>query len=107
FDEKSSKSKDREDSRTRYKSKPSRNLAMALSEYAPGSSIVMDGKVFKSGGVALNWQIPDDDAGIVENQLFRTAWKCKTCGQVGVSGIEYTRECYSCKNDIHEQNEIK
>lgn len=38
--------RDREDNVSRYKGLPSRNLAIAIREYAPGAEIVLDGRVF-------------------------------------------------------------
>ena len=37
---------------------PSRQMEIAIREYAPGAEIVMDGRVYQSGGVTLNWHIP-------------------------------------------------
>ena len=36
---------------------PSRQMEMAIREYAPGAEIVMDGRVYESGGVTLNWHL--------------------------------------------------
>src|SRR5690606_21166003 len=45
--------KDREDNISRHKGLPSRNLAIAIREYAPGAERVLDGRVFRSAGVSL------------------------------------------------------
>jgi len=62
---------------------PTRNLPIALSEYAPGSGVVIDGKVHISRGVTLNWkyQPQPDDTG-TEIQALRQAARCRTCGAI-------------------------
>lgn len=95
-------SEEREDNRQRYKEKPSRNLAMALREYAPGADVVLDGLVYKSEGLLLNWHLPDDDAGVVENQKIRQAWRCGTCGSSGVATSAFNNHCTNCGNSINQ-----
>lgn len=73
--------RDREDNVSRYKGLPSRNLAIAIREYAPGAEIVLDGRVFKSAGVSLHWQNLNLDTN--EAQKIDTAWRCSACGQSG------------------------
>jgi DEAD/DEAH box helicase domain-containing protein len=73
--------KDREDNISRYKNLPSRNLAIAIREYAPGADIVLDGRVFRSAGVSLHWHNLAEDAN--EAQKFHLAWRCKHCGELG------------------------
>jgi DEAD/DEAH box helicase domain-containing protein len=102
---KQSKKDDREDNLSIYKEKPSRNLAMALSEYAPGSQVVLDGKVFKSEGITLNWHIPNDQVS-GENQKFLTAWRCRKCGNMDVSGMQFSGRCTNstCNNWIDDKD---
>lgn len=90
----------KEDNLLNYKAKPSRNLAMALREYAPGADVVLDGLVYKSEGISLNWHIPDDDAGIVENQKIRQAWRCTTCGSSDTASSAFNNECSNCGSHI-------
>lgn len=71
---------DREDNISRYKGLPSRNLAVAIREYAPGSEIVIDGRVFRSAGVSLHWH---NLGGGNEAQRMDIAWRCHLCGEVG------------------------
>ena len=70
----------RDDSRIQLHGKPSRDVSVALSEYAPGAEIVLDGRVYLSQGITLNWHNPNDD--VKETQLLRTAWRCTKCGHV-------------------------
>ncbi|WP_334552226.1 DEAD/DEAH box helicase [Vibrio scophthalmi] len=75
-------SKEREDNVSRFRGLPSRNLAVAIREYSPGSEIVLDGRVFRSGGVTLHWHNVSEQAGN-EAQKFDLAWRCDCCGQTG------------------------
>jgi len=62
---------------------PSRQMEMAIREYAPGAEIVMDGRVYESGGVTLNWHIPPSVENVNEVQSLRYAWRCRACGATG------------------------
>lgn len=73
--------RDREDNVARYKGLPSRNLAIAIREYAPGAEIVLDGRVFRSAGVSLHWHNLSLDT--KEAQKMDVAWRCDSCGQSG------------------------
>jgi DEAD/DEAH box helicase domain-containing protein len=74
--------KSREDNVSLLRDMPSRNLAVAIREYAPGTEIVLDGRVFKSKGISLAWHnIHSSDA--KEAQKFDLAWRCVHCGQNG------------------------
>ena len=77
----SSPDRGREEAFGRRSGYPSRQLEMAIREYAPGSEVVIDGRVFESGGVTLHWHLPPDaDAGgINETQAIRYAWRCREC----------------------------
>lgn len=46
---------------------PSRNADIAICEYAPGAEVVIDGLVWRSAGVALNWQRPAHEDAVREN----------------------------------------
>lgn len=89
---KNKKSSEREDNLLRYKEKPSRGVAMALSEYAPGAQVVLDGRVYKSEGVTLNWHMPEDQ-GPTETQKISIAWRCWRCGTMDVSGAKFKGKC--------------
>jgi DEAD/DEAH box helicase domain-containing protein len=126
---------DREDNVSRYKGLPSRNLAIAIREYAPGAEIVLDGRVFRSAGVSLQWHNINADSN--EAQKMDTAWRCNKCGELGyeenliktnellctnrlcqeVIGVEHTRQVLqpagfvtdayeTASNDIHHQKFI-
>lgn len=67
----------REDNRAKRSGFPSRNLAIAIRDYAPGTDTVLDGRVYRSGGVTLNWQIPAAMDASPEIQNLRWVWLCK------------------------------
>ncbi|WP_375446103.1 DEAD/DEAH box helicase [uncultured Fibrella sp.] len=96
--------KQREDNRSRIKDKPSRDIAIALNEYAPGAEIVLDGKVYTSKGITLNWHNPND--GVREEQLLQTAWHCHRCGASGVAKTGFNNRCTSCDKPISSDNSL-
>ncbi len=95
----------REDNRYRRRELASRDLMTALREYAPGSEVVMDGLVYRSAGVTLNWHIPADMQEAHEIQNIRHAWRCKHCGASGSShSLEAARHCEACGTSIAREN---
>ena len=52
---------ERDDNRFWLYNLPSRDLATAIREYAPGADVVMDGRVYKSAGIELSWKIPQTE----------------------------------------------
>lgn len=89
--------RDREDNVTRYKGLPSRNLAIAIREYAPGAEIVMDGRVFRSAGVSLHWHnLRGADS--KEAQKMDIAWRCDVCGALGYEEGVVKKEELICTN---------
>jgi DEAD/DEAH box helicase domain-containing protein len=73
----------REDNRAKRAGYPSRNLAIAIRDYAPGTDTVLDGRVYRSDGVTLNWQMPAEMDGSPEIQNLRWVWRCMSCGSSG------------------------
>ncbi|MGL4964042.1 MAG: DEAD/DEAH box helicase [Inquilinus sp.] len=59
---------------------PQRSLDLAIREYAPGSEVVLDGLVYKSAGVTLNWKRPANEENVAEVQSLRYLWRCAACG---------------------------
>lgn len=85
----------REDNRAQRAGFPSRNLAVALRDYAPGGDTVLDGRVYTAGGITLNWHLPADASAASEVQSLRWLWRCRACGESGTSPIRLER-CRSC-----------
>lgn len=79
---KKAKQEEREDNVSLNRGMPSRNLAVAIREYAPGTEIVLDGRVHKTAGISLGWQKVHAE-GAKETQKFDVAWHCSSCGQTG------------------------
>lgn len=95
------KKQEREDNPYRRRELASRDLMTALREYAPGSEVVIDGLVYRSAGVTLNWHIPADQLEVREIQDIRYAWRCRHCG---ASGSSHSRQaastCEACGKEI-------
>lgn len=94
--QKKQKDQEREDNRMLKRDLPSRDAVTALREYAPGSDVVIDGHVYRSAGVTLNWHAPAS-FDVKQIQSIRHAWRCSHCG---ASGTEISYEghdrCEAC-----------
>ncbi|WP_180160481.1 DEAD/DEAH box helicase [Acinetobacter sp. YH12054] len=89
---------DREDNLSRVKGLPSRNIAIAIREYAPGAEVIVDGRVYTSRGISLAWQNIHNEHD-KKPQKFDYAWMCHHCGQTGLtSGILLNEEQLICTN---------
>lgn len=96
---------DREDNRARYRSLASRDRITGLREYAPGAELVMDGLVYKSAGITLNWHAPASEENAKELQLLKKAWYCTQCGTNDSAinpGLEIN--CQECGAPIGSEN---
>lgn len=99
----------REDSVFNNKELPSRGLSIAIREYAPGSQIVIDGRVYRSAGVSLQWHAAGQ---VNEAQKFDIAWRCANCGALGVKENAYANSselvCSHCGSavPISEQRNV-
>ncbi|MBF0186104.1 MAG: DEAD/DEAH box helicase [Magnetococcales bacterium] len=89
----------REDNRSSYNGYPSRNLAIAIRDYAPGSDTVVDGRVYRSDGITLNWQLPAAAEAMPEIQDLRWIWRCRECGN---NGTRHTmpEQCPHCTGEL-------
>ncbi len=96
----------REDSFAIRRGYPSRDLATAIREYAPGAEVILDGRVYRSDGVTLNWHLPPGDQEVHEVQAFRWVWHCKSCGATGTRPSRVStcpaRDCLSQNLVQHE-----
>ena len=89
---------EREDNRSRRAGFPSRDLAIAIRDYAPGTDTVLDGRVYRSSGVTLNWQIPAEVEAAPEIQSLQWVWQCKRCGHNGTR-LTLPEHCPYCGKD--------
>ena len=94
----------REDNRFRRRELPSRDTVTALREYAPGASVVIDGLVYESAGITLNWHAPATVDEVNELQNIRQAWRCGHCGSSGTSVLASPlNHCLECGEQlVHE-----
>ena len=97
---------EREDSIGRRMGHPSRQMEVAIREYAPGAEVVMDGRVYESGGVTLNWHLPSgvDDAN--EVQALRYVWRCRQCGSTGDSHSS-PDHCPQCDGSVESRKYLE
>lgn len=84
--------------RGRRREYSSRDLPMAIREYAPGNSVVLDGMRYPVGGLTLNWKLPAADDPRPEVQSLQRAWRCRVCGAAGVDR-EAPASCRECGHD--------
>ena len=102
----SSTTVDREDNMNRARGLPSRDAVSALREYAPGATIVIDGVVYESAGVSLNWHLPASLESANELQSIRIAWRCRACGAAGSvsNGSLVEQVCNKCGQQIESKD---
>ena len=91
----------RDDNRFQRLDLASRDLVTALREYAPGSEIVMDGLVYRSAGITLNWHIPATQQDARESQAIKFAWRCRQCGASGTThSLQLAATCDACGSAV-------
>ena len=78
---------------------PSRTLDIAIRDYAPGAEVVVNGLVYSSAGVTLNWRRPADDAKASEIQSIKVFWTCVACGAADCSHVA-PLQCPTCRSAI-------
>ncbi|MGF1760083.1 DEAD/DEAH box helicase [Photobacterium sagamiensis] len=78
---------------------PSRDLSVAIRDYAPGSEVVLDGRVYQSNGVILNWHSPASADQVSEIQSLLWAWRCNHCGASGIDR-NMPHQCQCCKKEL-------
>ncbi len=97
------------DARARLTGLASRDLPMAIREYAPGSSLVLDRRSYRSKGVRLAWKIPPSakQNDTKEIQALRKAWHCRACGAAGTAQVNASVDvCPGCGEAIARQIEL-
>ncbi|TPL71382.1 DEAD/DEAH box helicase [Mesorhizobium sp. B2-3-15] len=75
---------------------PKRPLDIAIRDYAPGSETVVDGQVYRVGGVTLNWHRPSSEQGVREIQALRWATRCAHCGDSWTGAGSWPEQCRTC-----------
>lgn len=85
---------------------PQRSLDLAIRDYAPGADVVLDGLVYRSAGVTLNWKRPASEENVAEVQSLRFCWRCATCGASDVSRSASPDICPFCGDGRPESEEF-
>lgn len=93
------KTRERDDDRRRTREAPSRSLDVALREYAPGAEVVIDGQVYRCGGVTLNWKRPASEDEVSETQDLGWSARCSSCGEVWTGRGRFPEDCPACGQD--------
>nr|WP_246748148.1 DEAD/DEAH box helicase [Methylobacterium sp. SD274] len=81
--------------RFRRRGYPTRNLDLAIRDYAPGAEVVVDGLVYASAGVTLNWQRPAAANAVAEVQSLKWFWECGHCGTADTTRL-FPEQCAAC-----------
>ena len=85
---------------------PSRRLELAIREYAPGTDVTIDGRVYESGGVTLNWHLPPNVEHVNEPQAIGYVWHCRSCGATG-EGRSLPSECGNCLGSVEHRKYLQ
>lgn len=89
----------------RFADLPSRDRVTGLREYAPGAELVIDGLVYRSAGITLNWHVPATEDKAKETQLFKTAWYCRSCGaSTSAVVLDQHPSCDECGAEIASED---
>ncbi|MFI3157881.1 MAG: DUF1998 domain-containing protein [Methylococcaceae bacterium] len=93
----------REDNLSRIREKPTRDLSIAIREYAPGCDIVLNGLAYRSAGLSLSWHSPESGAN--ETQKLITAWRCDHCGAIdnALSSVS-SSVCSNCREPLKSEH---
>ena len=97
---------DRDEALGRRLGYPSRQMEIAIREYAPGAEVVMDGRVYQSGGVTLNWHIPPGVESVNEVQALRHVWRCRGCGATDDAHSPPDR-CPQCDGEVEPKKYLE
>lgn len=90
---------------------PERDIAIAISDYAPGRFVTIDKKIYKSGGIYANPR----PKGYSENQAeyyfsnseyYKDIMVCTECNWFGASGEQYDK-CPYCHSNIEPRKMLR
>lgn len=87
----------------------SRNLDQAMRDYAPGADVVIDGLVYRSAGVTLNWKRPAGDSDSRDIQSLGFVWHCQACGAAGTlhGRVEECPECGATGETLRQHEYLR
>jgi DEAD/DEAH box helicase domain-containing protein len=86
-----------------FESLPSRDLPTALREYAPGSDVVLNGKVYRSGGVQLGKVLSSGSELKNDTHHLPFYWHCHKCG-AGATQHTWPKACSHCNAELKGEN---
>jgi ATP-dependent helicase YprA (DUF1998 family) len=78
---------------------PTRHLATAIREYAPGASVTLNGMVYDSEGLVLAWKRPVTSQDVNEIQDLGWGWQCKRCGAADFTRGAHFDRCPICEGE--------
>lgn len=84
---------------------PERDIAVALSEYAPGRFVTIDKKIFKSGGIYANprprgFETNQAEFYFKNNDYYKEIFICSECNWFGLQEDAHRSKCPYCGSDI-------
>jgi len=84
---------------------PERDIAVALSEYAPGRFITIDKKIFKSGGIYANprprgFETNQAEFYFKNTDYYNDIFICSECNWFGLQGDTSLSQCPYCGSEI-------
>lgn len=84
---------------------PERDIAIALSEYAPGRFVTIDKKIFKSGGIYANprprgFETNQAEFYFKNNNYYKNILVCSECNWFGLQDDVQRSRCPYCNSDI-------
>lgn len=76
---------------------PARHLSQAIREYAPGGAVILNGVVYDSAGISLNWKVPVTEREVEEIVALRWVWRCASCDAYDThpTALEHCPRCGS------------
>lgn len=92
---------------------PERDIAVALSEYAPGRFVTIDKKIFKSGGIYANPRPKGFDTNQAEfyfknNEYYKDIYICSECNWFGIEKEDSQRSvCPYCNADVVKNHMLR
>lgn len=91
---------------------PERDIAVALSEYAPGRFVTIDKKIFKSGGIYANPRPRGFEANQAEfyfnnKDYYKDIYICSECNWFGTQEDAHYSICPYCGSDIVKNKMLK
>jgi len=92
---------------------PERDIAVALSEYAPGHFVTIDKKIFKSGGIYANprprgFETNQAEFYFTNNDYYKDIYICSDCNWFGLKQEDSSgMKCPYCGSDILQRKLLR